>query len=871
MYRLKPIWPIIILAILTLIFFWKILLTNLILVGIDTFLYFYPYKTYATQALLSGRIPLWNPHIFMGVPFLANSQVGLFYPLNWLFLWATPPKQVAYSIGLHIWLAGWGAYLFARYALQLRQTEALLGGLIFAFSGFLGAQVEHVNQLQVSAWLPWLFLCFDQIVQNQGPISTPDDVRQRMRYFWQARRTIGWLGLIIGLMLLAGHTQSLYISCFGLGLYGLTRRGIPWGSVWAVMRTAITVIVDLLVLIPAIVLALLISAVQLLPTAELTQRSIRSEGLTYNEVVSFSLNPLKSWLTILPPYGLDLEANLGPAFSEFVGYIGLTGLILVGLGVIYIWRNRQDNGMGIGLTGLAGLGLSFGLFTGPIYVILYWYVPGFSLFRVPARWLLLYTFAVAMIAAIGFAQIKHRRWQWLVLFLIPLELLIAAQSLRYNQPTAPEAYSFLRPAIAQLKTAQAPTDRFLSLSGTEYDPGDLKEIRNIFADQLSERAVYDYVITAKQKEVLFFNLPMVYNLNAVDGYDGGLLPLKRFIEWQELFLPADDVSTDGRLREKLQRIPPAHLLSPFGVRHIITDKVFDVWLNDIFYDLQFPAILDPQTQPEIWTEDIPNFRATAIGVVFHTPMLKGHVADLIVRDDMGREMRFPIEAGAGTPWENAEYGVDYNLVFAGLDNQPISAIGLVAKNPVTVRGISLIQTANSTSRSVILSTEGNYRFIHGGDIKIYENRDVLPPAFIVHQAQLVTDTNAVIDTFRQPNFSAEQAMVQIIQAGQTPGLITRGEIPATPEPVVIDSYAPEQIDLTTTLETPGWLVLMDTYYPGWEARVNDQPVEIEEVNLMFRAVELPTGTHHVHFTYRPESFRWGWMISVGGLVLLGIL
>ena len=151
------------LALLTLIFFWKILLTNLILVGIDVFLYFYPYRAYATESLLSGRLPLWNPHLFLGVPFLANSQAGLLYPFNWIFLWADVPKQIAYSIGLHIWLAGIGAYYFAHHSLRLPSLAAFVGAVIFAFSGFLGAQVEHINQLQVSAWLPWTFLFFDKI------------------------------------------------------------------------------------------------------------------------------------------------------------------------------------------------------------------------------------------------------------------------------------------------------------------------------------------------------------------------------------------------------------------------------------------------------------------------------------------------------------------------------------------------------------------------------------------------------------------------------------------------------------------------------------------------------------------------------------
>ena len=70
----KPILALAAIILLALLFFWQILLTNLILVGVDTFLYFYPYKAYAAEALRQGHLPLWNPYLFMGAPLLANSQ-----------------------------------------------------------------------------------------------------------------------------------------------------------------------------------------------------------------------------------------------------------------------------------------------------------------------------------------------------------------------------------------------------------------------------------------------------------------------------------------------------------------------------------------------------------------------------------------------------------------------------------------------------------------------------------------------------------------------------------------------------------------------------------------------------------------------------
>ena len=71
------------LAALSIIFFWKIALTNLILVGVDIFTYFYPYRAAVNEALAAGRLPLWNPDLFMGAPLLANAQAGALYPLNW--------------------------------------------------------------------------------------------------------------------------------------------------------------------------------------------------------------------------------------------------------------------------------------------------------------------------------------------------------------------------------------------------------------------------------------------------------------------------------------------------------------------------------------------------------------------------------------------------------------------------------------------------------------------------------------------------------------------------------------------------------------------------------------------------------------------
>ena len=396
--------------------------------------------------------------------------------------------------------------------------------------------------------------------------------------------------------------------------------------------------------------------------------------------------------------------------------------------------------------------------------------------------------------------------------------------------------------------------------------------------------------------MLFFNLPLAFGLNTIDGYDGGLLPLKKFLDLQRLFLDEKDLSSDGRLREKLQTIPPTRLLSFLGVRHIITDKVHDIWLDNIFYDLQFPAILNAQEVSQIWTEDIPPLATTAIGVIFQSQR-KGEVADLIVRYKDGREVCFAISLDQSQAWtEN-----DYYTIFDGLSGQPIHAVGVIAKGDITIRGLSLINQASLTSQSLILSTEGQYHLIHGGDIKIYENLTALPRAFIVQERQTVTNTKAAIRQLRDPNFDLSQTFVQVSDDSKfireklvlpvrqqrensmipskvvtlskglgKPSSLTSSENDSQNQ-ATITHYSPEKVTIQTYLNSPGWLILTDTHYPGWRVWVDGVEIEILEANLMFRAVALSAGEHEVFFAYQPNYFYWGLGFSLFGLLIFVLL
>ena len=281
------------LAMMVLAATWKLTLGGRIIARGDLLLYFYPLRDYASQAIREGRLPLWNPYTFMGAPFLANSQVGVFYPYNVLMAWLPTEVAVSWSIALHLALAAVGAYVLARRALGLGRWASFAAGLAFGLGGYLGAQVEHLNQVQVLAWLPWALWLGLRVGQGAS---------------WRAAVA---LALVTALQILAGHAQSLYISLVGLAL----TLGGQW--VWDGLRARRfrprTLIRAALMTVGALGLAALICAAQLLPTLELAAESARAGGLPFNEAGSFSWRPWVVARALMPTYGDPLFPEIGRA------------------------------------------------------------------------------------------------------------------------------------------------------------------------------------------------------------------------------------------------------------------------------------------------------------------------------------------------------------------------------------------------------------------------------------------------------------------------------------------------------------------------------------------------------------------------------
>jgi hypothetical protein len=955
--------------------YYGLLFTNRVLATGDILLYFYPYRDFVASALREGRLPFWNPYLFGGAPLLANPQTAVLYPLHWPLIALPVTAQVYWSAALHTWLLGFGGYWLlwrwrptgaAEHADATRTSAwvsvwaSLVTAIILSGGGMIGGLLGHLNQLNVAAWAPWAILCVDGAYFGAGhrlskqPHAAGRPAPPVLQHAAPLLARSAAFASVVALMLLAGHTQTIYIVLFGVGIWCL------WPLSARRWREAAACLVVYAV---GVLLGVLLSAPQLLPTLELSGLGLRTGGLSYLEATSFSLKPLQLPWTLLPTYGLlSMQAVFDtPAYTEFIAYVGLTGLLLAAIGM---WRGRgRARAFGL-IFVVLGLALGLGRWN-PLYFVLHAVVPGFDLFRVPARWMLLYTLGMGVLAGLGtqvllaFLAQGWRRAVYagplLLTLLVAVDLLLAARALPHTHPTAPEAVDGLRSAPAHLLTDPsravgdpAAAGRFLGLSTITYDPGDMADYRRIMLEsspqQLQLGAFDDLIIAQKVQELLVPNLALLWRIPSIDGFDGGVLPLQRYNEFAQILIPSDAFVPDGRLREQLTTVPATALLNMMNVQYLITDKVRDLWFEDVYYDRQIGARLTgAQPAAAITVRAADALAATHLDLIAsvaapaevwaEVAASAVPVADVVVRAADGSTRTFPLTAGGAAGAQLADGAVDSPLaassgatvafrdVEAGREEYRVRLPLAAPLTPAMIeirrtddRFEPLIQAATLYDErtgmfsALLPSDRGRFARVHSGDVKIYENLDFLPRAYVVTQPIVVDGPEAAAARLQellreQPASSAQLGSGPTLQpfavveglpstltestsppaaAGRSPDIPPDGAAdgppdrpPDGPENVAeIVSYAPERVEVHTRSSAAGILVLADAFYPGWRATVDGAAVPIYPANVLFRGVPLPPGEHTVVFTFEPVGWRLGLgLAALGGflLVLLGLL
>ena len=767
-------------------------------------LQFVPWQRMAAEMWRAGHLPLWNPLLGCGAPLAANYQTAAFYPLNALHLFLPAEVALSWTTALHVALAGWGMYGWGR-AVGLDRFPAFIGALAFSGSGFLvGRAALFPSMAFTFPWLAvWLWRA-EALMRNRRP------------------RNALWLGLSLGLGLLAGHAQTALYGGLMLAAYLVFRTlqqarkqkskrageqetgssinpahlevgnwnlkfGI-WNFSWVILSLAI---------------GLGLAAVQLLPTAELMIQSQRAAGVDTDFAMTYSLWPWRL-ITFAAP---DFFGNPGrgdywgyATYWEDAGYVGVLPLLLA-IGVA-MGRKRGRKATWAGLVrfwaacAAVTLVLALGKNT-PVFPFLFRHVPSFNLFQAPARWLAITTIALAALAALGAqswppGQRGQRRGAlWVV---VGIALLLGGLVGPRLVPVMPSTFG---PATARLGGTLAIGGAVMLLRRSAAVWPERTQLGSEDKTE-AERSTYSTAAWWQAAVGIFVGLDLLLAgwplIPTIDrslyrGTTAAAAVLHEEPGPVRVYWPADPTHLN-REYDAEQRAKFSYLtFKDFGPR-------------DVSHWWEMREALLPNVGTLDGVAHANNFDPLLVGR--HVDLLESAVETPALLRVMG-----VTHVASDRPWTDGEEIGDWRLKAATLYRLP----------------------------------------------------DALGRAWGVPAARQV-DANEMLAALADPTFdpTAEVLLEQPISGVQSPA-------PSIGYQMTLQD-SPNQVTIRAVLDAPGYLVLADTWSPGWRATVDGEPAEVLRANYAFRAIWLDTGEHNVEMVYHPTIALVGAAISLTVLALL---
>jgi hypothetical protein len=342
-----------------------------------------PLRTLYQQMLLRGDPPMWTSALFAGFDLHGEGQIGAYHPLHQIF-YRTLPLDVALNFEILLTYASAvaGTYWFLR-RLAFEAHGAMFGAMAFGLGGFMLTHFPHVNMLACVAHVPWVLGCFDVLVVDER----------------RSRRAAAFVAtaVLIASEVLLGFPQALWWTLLTGTAFVLWRsRPITWRRLVAPAS--------------AVAIGLLIGGIQLLPTLAAAAQSVRvKEAPSF--LLGYSLHPWNI-VQLWSPYALKTRAFTRFErfqFHEFALYptaFGVLAPIWIGIRRASLERRR---GLIVASSVFAAVMfvLALGRYGGLAGLILY--LPVVGRLRAPARYILLFQLALAILAAIAVEDLASIR------------------------------------------------------------------------------------------------------------------------------------------------------------------------------------------------------------------------------------------------------------------------------------------------------------------------------------------------------------------------------------------------------------------------------------------------------------------------------
>lgn len=553
--------------------------------GFDTFAYSGPNSEITTAAVRNGHLPLINDTIFGGVTHFGNPQTGVLYLPRLLPLIMDTHRAMGVLVVVHVLLLGLGMRHLLR-RLSLDELSSTVGALALMASGAVMTKTVQFEQILVLAWLPWLLVAIHSVtIERMHPTGTP------------SLRSIGVLSLVTAAVCSAGHPQLTYQLAVTALIFWLA---LLWQA-----RTRKTSRDRLLAAATAVLggvgLGILMVLPQMWAALEATQNSALSGGRDISALGTSDLaltvhRSARAILGTLRP----VDPGMFVGSFEPTAYMGVVLVLLAVIGVVSAVRTPAQRSWALACAALA-LG-AFIVSLGPrtlVFRAAFRLVPGFDFARVSARWLVIATFAVCVLAAVGLNALTSRidrrtvyatlcavilgsayvltttTWpdaftgiSWSVTAVVVVVVLVLAKSLR-------------RPRTAMIALASLTLAELLIGSTSSFPQqgradAPFTHAHSPLTDWLAAQDGYTIALTrdfGPVADVVIGLRPNTNTLNgirSIDGYDGGVQITHRWATALDRFTPSPII--DFPLRNNL--LPPidTRVAARTGIHHLVVDR-----------------------------------------------------------------------------------------------------------------------------------------------------------------------------------------------------------------------------------------------------------------------------------------------------------
>jgi hypothetical protein len=807
------------------VFFAPVLFTNRIFLLWDLLFFFSPGYFAFHESVARGALPLWNPYVGCGEPLLADMELGIFYPPNLIYLVLPIARALVMSATFHVFLAGAGAYALAR-AWKISRVPSLLAGVLYSLNGFTISKLDFPSQLDTVAWFPLVLTAF---------------------ILWLKRRTVRRTALLAGalcLQFLAGHPETMLFSTGALALYALF-AGV---HEWRTCRKFSSAFVPLLGLSGAGLVAILLSMAQLLPTWEALQLSVRAEAADQS-LNQYSLHPLSVFSLLIPSiYGVPGSPGCtwAPTCSYYwlwMFYLGIAPIvILVSATIRWGLGHRAPRGGAdlpkhapvflvpflLTLGGVAFL-YSTGKYT-PFFELCLLGVPLLKWFSMPSKSLLCVTLSLSCLTAIAMdwlARVQDRgqpgvgggrrvlsQWGTLLVFAAVALLVVAC-------------------LVNDARWGKTILRRYFNLASVEPDTRGLIPWGVLLQDSVKLAVV----------GLLAAFLLRLYTLRpSARGVMGVLIVTLSFFDLSithaRLLLPGPA----GILEER-----SAYLGLPRPDRKTARFLGYDPVASS-----RVARLLPEATRKE-----------ELDGTEFH-----GHQGDL--REAVMRLARQFLHKSC--PVMDKAFNANSETNFCSNDVARLTSILMIPQMSMERRCRLLamlncdriVWPPNFLESATATGSLGATSMIHLDE--------PLPRAYVVGGVQILNDENGVVASLVSLPFDPQTlALIDSQQvkahpdsfAGLKPGRVSHA--------IERLEYGQNSLEVDVRSQSPGLLVVSDTFYPGWHATVNARETPIHKVNGAFRGVRVPSGRSVVRMDYLPTTLLIGIAVSLATLTVLLVL